>query len=300
MDILFTGASSFTGYWFTKKISTKYNVTCAFPSKKSFYKNKKLTRINNLDKSITKKFNISFGDKKFLKLIKQNKFSKCCIHFFKTDNYNDDNKYKLDQVFSDTLKEINEVIKSLKKNGCNEIIYTGSIFEINEGYPINRNSYNAYGLAKYLTYQALSYYGKKYDIKIKKFVISNPFGILEDDKLSRSVLLNCIKKKDITLNNPNLIRDFIDIDTLSDLYLSFITHSKSNYFAPRGKVESIYSFVSNLITEFKLLSITNSKIKNMPVITGLPKKTVNKDRILKYNYNKYLPIYINNFLSEYK
>ena len=83
MKILFTGGSSFTGYHFISELSKnkKYKIFCSLQKKINTYKGIRYERIKLLSKikNIVLLEQVNFGDKKFIKILKKNKFKKIVL-----------------------------------------------------------------------------------------------------------------------------------------------------------------------------------------------------------------------------
>ena len=299
LNILFVGASSFTGMWFANRLSRNYNVTCTFTKNRNLYSGLRNKRIKNLSKNIKKRFKICFGDKKFINLISKNNFDIFCFHFASQDGYNSDLSFNFAKSLHASSFNIYKVFKILKERGCKHITYTGSIFEQNEGIPINSKSFNSYGLSKYITSQFIKFFCNSLKLHFKKFVISHPFGEFEDNKLTRSILLNCSKNKIVLIKHPKYIRDFIDIKTLSENYFQFVSNKKDFYLAPRGYACTTLSLANKIIKYFKIYSETNSKIKIQKNSKyTYPIKIINKTKTQNYSIDDKLQSYIKSYLSD--
>src|SRR5262245_33172111 len=89
MKILFTGASSFTGYWFVQElVRAGHEVTAIFRRRPEEYtdepRRKRVTALLNAARPIP---GMSFGDEKFVQLIKQGGFDVLCHHAADVTNY---------------------------------------------------------------------------------------------------------------------------------------------------------------------------------------------------------------------
>ena len=76
-SILFTGSTSFTGYYFVKKLSEKNKLILTIKHKRSWYLKNDLKRIYIQDfekkKNISIFYNCKFGDDNFLNIIRNSK-----------------------------------------------------------------------------------------------------------------------------------------------------------------------------------------------------------------------------------
>lgn len=254
MKILFTGSSSFTGYYFLKELNkNKIESFAIFSKKKKTYKkNYQRDILNNKMKYIKPISNVSFGSKKYTNIIKTKKINILCFHHFIVGNLN--NKYNFNSNLKKLLKNIETVVKELSKNKNSSIIYTSSVYQkisSNLRY-LNDKSRVNYGYTKLILSQILRYMCKKYKVKFVNFELQNPIGKFEKkNSLPYYIASSFFKKKNIKLDNPERIFKYQFIEIISKDYVKTLKIKKF--------VKSKYK--SNLVKEFKekLLDKFNSK-----------------------------------------
>jgi len=87
-----------------------------------------------------------------------------------------------------------------------------------------------YGIAKSAATLYCNYFAKKYNKPILTLRLFVPYGYYEDkDRLIPYIILSMIKGKELTLGNPDSVRDFIFIEDAIDLYEKII-HSEKKYY----------------------------------------------------------------------
>src|ERR1700722_11728349 len=93
MRILFTGASSFTGYWFAKELAaTGHEVVATMQKLPDRYTEEpRKKRVSALSDLCELRFGIAFGDDRFFDLIKQRSWDLLCHHAADVTNYRDPN-----------------------------------------------------------------------------------------------------------------------------------------------------------------------------------------------------------------
>ncbi len=219
--VLFTGLSSFTGYWFTEKLAEKgYEVAGCLSHNKSDYNSDQTERLNILNSSIRIEENVSFGSESFLQLISDFKPEVFSFHHALVTGYKDPS-FNVENAILNNLNNYQEVIKKLIESGCKQIIMTRSIFEKGLGKTDVESDISPYGQSKRKTFEIFSQAVPK-DIKLRSFVICNPVGRYEGNNLT-SYLIKCwIEGKPASLMQPKLVRDFVPIDLLSNSYVQFI------------------------------------------------------------------------------
>jgi nucleoside-diphosphate-sugar epimerase len=88
MKILFTGASSFTGYWFVKTLAAAgHEIVCPLTGEVDRYTDVRRTRIEKLKPVCRLVPNAPFGAENFLKLAGTEKFDLLCHHAADVTNY---------------------------------------------------------------------------------------------------------------------------------------------------------------------------------------------------------------------
>ena len=219
--VLFTGLSSFTGYWFTEKLAEKgYKVVGCLSHNKSDYNSDQTERLNQANSSIRIEQNVSFGSESFLQLISDFKPEVFSFHHALVAGYKDPS-FNVDNAILNNLNNYQEVIKRLTESGCKQIIMTRSIFEKGLGKTDVESDISPYGHSKRKTFETFSQAVPK-DIKLRSFVICNPVGRYEGNNLT-SYLIKCwIEAKPASLMQPKLVRDYVPIDLLSNSYAQFI------------------------------------------------------------------------------
>jgi nucleoside-diphosphate-sugar epimerase len=267
--VLFTGLSSFTGYWFTEKLAEKgYEVAGCLSHNKSDYNSDQTERLNILNSSIRIEENVSFGSESFLQLISDFKPEVFSFHHALVTGYKDPS-FNVDNAISNNLNNYQEVIKKLTESGCKQIIMTRSIFEKGLGKTDVQSDISHYGQSKRKTFEMFSQ-AVPNNIKLRSFVICNPVGRYEGNNLT-SYLIKCwIEGKTASLMQPKLVRDFVPIDLLSNSYTQFI-EANEQMIIPSHLPVSNYEYAR------KIGDITR-KLKNIQT----PIDTINE----QYNQNE--------------
>src|ERR1700683_3922942 len=93
MKILFTGASSFTGYWFAKELAAAgHDVLAVMRRRPTEYLDElRRTRVNAISKLCRPLFGVSFGDDRFLEVIRDGQWDLLCHHAAEATNYKNPN-----------------------------------------------------------------------------------------------------------------------------------------------------------------------------------------------------------------
>ena len=229
MQILFTGGSSFTGYWFIKElIEDGHDVHAVFTKESANeYSGVRSQRVNKLKKICKTSFGIKFGDPAFIRLINDHeKWDLFCHHASYIKDYKEPG-FDIHIALKENTNNISDTLDILKDKGCKEIILTGSYFENDEGESDDGQleAFSPYGLSKNLTFQVFRYYCQRKGFKLGKFVIPNPFGPFEELRFT-SYLVNAWSKNETpAIKTPDYIRDNIPVTLLAKSYVYFINKS---------------------------------------------------------------------------
>jgi UDP-glucose 4-epimerase len=252
MKILFTGASSFTGYWFAKELaSAGHEVSVLFRHQPQHYPDDlRRQRVKALTEICQPVFG-AFGDEQLLQLIRGTHWDLLCHHAAEVTNYKSADFNVVAAVESNT-RQLPPVLDLLKKAGCAKIVLTGSIFENDEGTGSgDREAFSPYGLSKGLTWQMFRYYAESRQMSLGKFVIPNPFGPYEEPRFTHYLIKSWFAGAKPSINTPAYVRDNIHVSLLAKAYVRFAETlvegiSRIN---PSGYIESQGSFAYRLARE---------------------------------------------------
>ncbi len=265
LNILFTGASSFTGYWFIKKlVSTGATVTGTFRSPIRNYNEERGIRVKQITQNITSAVGIEFGDDNFIELLDE-RFDVLCMHGAEMANYR---SWDFDPIAAaqKNTNSLRVTLERFKSRGGKAILFTGSVFEPHEGAgDKDLQALNPYGLSKSISFEILKMEAERINLPIAKFVIPNPFGELEDFKFTSFLCKSWSGNKVPEVKTPLYIRDNIPVDLLAKAYVNFIfeaIESSHSFFKlnPSGYVSSQRDFA------LKLKSMIEGKLhEDLPI-----------------------------------
>ncbi|MCB1135540.1 MAG: NAD(P)-dependent oxidoreductase [Chlamydiia bacterium] len=248
MKILFTGASSFTGYHFVRELSAAgHEVHALFTRDLGDYSGVRLERIQGLEGHCRSYFSNHFGSPDCFELIQSNgPWDLFCHHAADVRNYKSPDFDIVAAVTRNTLS-MRSVLKELKDQGCEHMILTGSVFEAGEGAgSLPMRAFSPYGVSKGLTADICRYYCEELAIHFGKFVIANPFGIFEEPRFTQYLVRCWAKGETPSVQTPDYVRDNIHVDLLAKVYAgvaeSFWLAKKEGYWSPSGYIESQGAF----------------------------------------------------------
>lgn len=278
MKILFTGASSFTGLWFVKELSIAGNeVHTIFTQKDTnSYEGLRQERVKLVTSFSKPFFNIRFGDKNFLNLLKNEKYDILCHHAAFAKDYKNENFNLLDAI-NQNNNNIAEVFNIIKDQSPS-LLLTGSYFEKGEGLSSDSRELSLYSLSKTVTCQIFKKYAEIYRINMGKFVVPNPFGPYQDFRFISYLFKAWKENKVATINTPDYIRDNIHVSLLAKIYAGFVDkliggNSSFLKINPSGYIESQLSFAQRVAREIRkrtgeacLIETRSNHVLNEPFI----------------------------------
>jgi len=257
MKTLFTGASSFTGYWFVQELSRAgHDVTAIFRRRAEEYADEpRRRRVQALLKVCRPVFNVTFGDEKFVQLLKQGGCELLCHHAADVTNYRSPD-FDVAGAVQNNTRNLTSVLNAMKDGGCSRILLTGSVFENDEGAGSEGlPAFSPYGLSKALTAQMFRYYAARAGLSLGKFVIPNPFGPFEEPRFTAYLIKSWFAGVTPAVGTPLYVRDNIHVSLLAKAYVNFAQSLPAGRgFAkinPSGYVESQASFALRFAREMQ-------------------------------------------------
>ena len=257
MRILFTGASSFTGYWFVTALAQGgHEVVCPLRGTPDGYEATRKRRVEGLNPVCRLVACTPFGTETFLALVREGKWDLLCHHAADVTNYRSPDFDVHRALLSNTLN-VRSVLNAVKERGTGAVVLTGSVFENDEGLGEEpMRSFSPYGLSKGLTWQAWRYYCGEAGMTLGKFVIPNPFGPMEDPRFTAYLMRTWKEGKPAGVKTPDYVRDNIHADLLAGVYQQFAERVAGSTerlckMNPSGYIESQGAFALRVAREVK-------------------------------------------------
>jgi UDP-glucose 4-epimerase len=256
MKILFTGGSSFTGFWFIRELASAGNsVTAIFRNRADEYSDEiRRQRVTLASKHSQPIHGCSFGDARFLALIKEGGWDLLCHHGADVTNYKSPD-FDTVAALRNNTHNLSSVLETLRATGCRRLLLTGSVFESGEGAGSQGlPDFSPYGLSKTLTAQMFGYYCQQTGIGLGKFVIPNPFGPFEEPRFTAYLMKNWLACATPACSSPAYVRDNCHVSLLAKVYSRFAAEFPATGFTrinPSGYAESQGAFTLRLAQEMR-------------------------------------------------
>ena len=256
MKVLFTGASSFTGFWFIRELAAAgHHVTAIFRKRPDEYSETvRRQRVVLASEASRPIYGCSFGDATFLALIAEKGWDLLCHHGADVSNYKSPDFDAVAAVKNNT-NNLLQVLQVLGAAGCRRLLLTGSVFESSEGAGSEGlPDFSPYGLSKTLTAQIFGYYCRRAGIGLGKFVIPNPFGPFEEPRFTGYLMKNWLAGATPVCSSPAYVRDNCHVSLLAKVYARFAVEFPVSGFTrinPSGYAESQGAFTLRLAQEMR-------------------------------------------------
>ena len=267
MKILFTGASSFTGFWFVKTLAAAgHEIICPVTGELEHYADVRRLRVEKLKPLCRFVGHAPFGSENFLKAIRENHFDLLCHHAAEVRNYKSPDFDASRALHHNTLN-LRGVLAAMKPRGLKAVILTGTVFEPDEGTGLPHQSgttagdeplraFSPYGLSKGMTFQFFRLCCYDAGVPLAKFVIPNPFGPFEEARFTAYLMRNWREGKPAGVKTPEYLRDNIHVDLLAAVYSQFVGQAatqKGGFIKinPSGYVEKQGAFAQHVAREVR-------------------------------------------------
>jgi nucleoside-diphosphate-sugar epimerase len=255
MKILLTGASSFTGMWFARRLAeAAHELVLPLPrAQTEYHESPRAERVRQLARIATPIWNMRFGDDAFLALVREQAFDILAHHAAQVGDHRAADFDVLAAVAANTLR-IDAVLDAMRARGLRGVIATASVFEPDTGAgetPLRAVS--AYGLSKGLSGQIIRHHCLTRGIDLLRFVLPNPFGAFEEPRFCTHLVRCWQRGETAEVRTPLYVRDNLPVTLAADRYVAAIaalaTGNAPADIAPSGYVESQAHFAERLARE---------------------------------------------------
>lgn len=260
MKILFTGASSFTGFWFVRQLVERgHDVVAVFRRHRQDYVDSvRLERVERLAPLCRSIWGVAFGESGFLDLIEsESGWDVLCHHAAEVGSYRSP-EFDVVGALASNTRNAQAVLDRLQLRGCRGVALTGSVFEAGEGTGADEaHAVSPYGLSKFLTAETFRFHLAQRSLAMGKFVIPNPFGPYEEPRFTAYLMERWFSHETATVRTPDYVRDNIHVSLLARAYARFVEQlatsgARSLKLNPSGYVESQGEFAHRVAREVRV------------------------------------------------
>lgn len=245
MRILFTGASSLTGLWFTKALSAAGHEVVAVARGGAYADPLRQARMDQVARLARIVTDAPFGSDRFMGVLAEG-FDVIGLHGAEVGDYKSPTYDMPAAVASNTLNA--EAVFAAARGA--RVVLTGTVFEPGEGQGTQPLvSFSPYGTAKALTGQRMQAVAEAAGLPVSKFVIPNPFGPWEERKFQRLVMTRWSKGEGVHIDQALYVRDNIPVDLLALAYARTCEGGFGAYCAPSCYAEAVGAFFERMARE---------------------------------------------------
>ena len=257
MNILMTGASSFTGYWFTRQLAERgHKIFATFQGSRDSYSGLRKRRIDELPEEVVPVWNAPMLSTRLMNLVDEvGQWDLLCLHGAYVTGYRDPD-FDFIRALKNNTDGLPALLERMVARGMKRAIATGTVYEANEGFgeePLR--AFSPYGLSKSLTWQVQQFCAQNLGIHLGKFVISIPFGPLEESRFTSDLIRTWHQGKAAEIQTPLYIRDHIHVSRLALHFADFAENLRgvagTSRCAPMGYVESRGAFALRFAAEMR-------------------------------------------------
>jgi nucleoside-diphosphate-sugar epimerase len=262
MRILFTGASSFTGYWMLRSLAARGHSLAAVFTRPGLdaYEGLRRRRVEMTSALTQPLWASSTGNGSLLPVLRERQcFDLLCLHGAEVGNYKSpDFDWRL--ALQRNLAGMEELLDCFAGKGGRAVLITGTYFEADEGRGDSSSAFSPYGLAKTLTWQALRHLCERRGLSIGKYVLPNPVGPWEEPRLVAYLVSEWRAGRVPVIRCPDYVRDNLPVGILAEDYADFavalLGQPKGSLLRrnPSGWVETVGEFAQRVAGEFSRLS----------------------------------------------
>ena len=250
LRVIVTGVSSFTGAWIAAELARDgHRVIGTLQRSISHYPDLVARRFAMAQAHGVELIEqVSYGSSSFASLLARG-CDVLCYHGADVRDYRSPD-FDVQRAVAANLAGFAETCRDALAAGAGRLIYTGSVGEPGEGGGTEPGrALSPYGLSKGLTWQAIERETACAGLKLGKFVVPNPFGMLEQERFC-TYLVHAWKRREVPqVRTPDYLRDNIPINKLARAYADLVARPDLARWAPSGYVETQGEFTARFARE---------------------------------------------------
>ena len=217
--ILLTGASSFTGLWIAEALAAAgHEVVASLTRDADAYPGLRGERVARLAGSAERVFAAPLDSDRFRDLARAGRFDVFAHHAADIPGYRSPD-YDAVAGAARNLAGAEAAVRAASAGGCRALISTATVFEPGEGGEgPHAPAVSPYGISKGLTGQALAGFAAQASLAFGRFVIANPFGVLEEGRMAWSLFQAWFRGEPGRVLTPAYVRDNQPVPDLAAAY----------------------------------------------------------------------------------
>jgi nucleoside-diphosphate-sugar epimerase len=250
--VLLTGASAFTGMWFAESLARAGHAVIAAARSGAYADPLRQARMDRVAKIATVVPDAPFGSDRFIEAIgAHGPVDALALHGAEVGDYKSP-RYDLAAAVAANTLHADTVFAAARKAGASRVVYTGTVFEPDEGRGTEPLvAFSPYGAAKAETGKALARAAEAAGLAFTKFVIPNPFGPWEERRFQRHVMSRWANGEAVHIDLPLYVRDNVPADLLALAYVGAVEGRYGGYCGPSLYAGPVGGFFERMAREVR-------------------------------------------------
>ena len=230
LSIFFTGASSFTGYWFVRSLARSGNrVTCLFTKPNlQGYAGLRRKRVQLLlaEPRVFPVWGSLLRDSEVTRLlINSDRWDVFCHHAAEARNHKSPDFNPLTAAASD-IEGLESALNAFKLRSGKSLVFSGTYFESGKGLDGDgAPAFSPYAVSKSLAAEIAKFYAHRLGIAVTKFVMANPFGPYEERGFTTYLAREWLAGRVPSVQTPEYLRDNVPVTLMASHYTACVLSS---------------------------------------------------------------------------
>lgn len=226
LRILLTGASSFSGYWFARRLAARgHDVVAPLPRAESEYEGIRRQRVEMLAESAEVVFGAPVGSDRLLECIAvQERLDVLCVHHAVVGDYRSA-EFDVAAAVRSATDGAAGIVEAVAAKKGSVAMLTRSVFEAGQGVSDDPRAIGLYAVAKSATVGVWAEHARRAGLTRAEFTITNPFGPYEEPRLVNFLAKSWAAGETPMLRAPWWVRDNIPVPLMAADYAACVEHA---------------------------------------------------------------------------
>jgi nucleoside-diphosphate-sugar epimerase len=230
LRIFFTGASSFTGFWFAQTlVRAGHRVTCLFTQQNlDGYSAIRKQRVKLLvgEAGIRPIWSAPLASAQIPDVLEAyGPWDVFCHHAADVRNYKSPDFDPLIAA-ANAVEGLDRALGAFRKHGGQSLICSGTYFESGQGTEgKSAPAFSPYAVSKTLANELARFYAHRRGITVTKFIMANPFGPYEERGFTTYLAKSWLNGEVPRVETPNYLRDNVPVTVMAEQYAQAVDTS---------------------------------------------------------------------------
>lgn len=254
LDILLTGASSFSGAAFAQALGAAgHHVVVPLPRALDAYSGVKAERVGALSSRVELIENAPVGSDALRQVVAgAGSWDLLCLHHAVVGDYKSPS-FDVETAAAAATAGADELATAMGEAGCSGAVLTRSVFEADCGVSDDPRPIGGYAIAKSVTVETWRRACEVAGLQVSDFTITNPVGPFEEPRFVNYLVATWAAGGTPLLRAPDRIRDNVPVELLAREYVKVCEETAaglSRTLAPSMWVSTNLEFARRVSREF--------------------------------------------------